>query len=197
MIRDHEGRLPYVGEPSYEGAHCSVRHEHAGGPCARPAALSVYGLNFCREHGEECKLAALSEATHDAEQFFSRFLAGEVRPMSEVIERVVSRVSDELMDWDEPGTAGGRDYYEVLALAYPNTPPKVREMVEGWELDETPDGPGPADVLLDALEVCHKLMRVAHEGHQTALVEAVEERRQSYAAQCAYAVRDWPRVREA
>ena len=196
MIKDHKGRLPYVGEPDYDGAHCFVKHEHAGGPCRDPATFTVYGLNYCAAHGEECKLAALAEACHDADQLFERFSSGEVRPMSEVIERVISRISYELMGWDD-GTVQGRDYYEVLVRAYPDAPPKVRGLVQRWERDEGTRGPTPADALLDSLEVVHKTMRVAYEGEQTMLVELLEQERQSYAAQCAYAVRDYPRQVEA
>ena len=195
MIRDHQGRLPFVGE-AWDGAPCCVRHRHAGGQCERPAALTVYGLHYCAEHGEECKLAALSEATHDADQFFERFMNGEVRGLGTVIERSIAHVSGQLLGWDD-GTVDGRDYYAVLVDAYPNTPPKVRGLVERWERDEGERGPTPADVLLDSLEVVHKTMRIAYEGGQTMLVELLEQERQSYAAQCAYAVRDWPSIREA
>lgn len=32
---------------------CVVRHPDAGGQCARPATMQVYGLEFCGIHGEE------------------------------------------------------------------------------------------------------------------------------------------------
>lgn len=195
MIKDNNGRLPYVGE-AREGAPCCVKHEHAGGQCPRPAVVTVYGLNYCGQHGEECKLAALSEACHDADQFFTRFLNCEVRGMSTVVERAISHVSGELMGWDD-GTVQGRDYYEVLVGAYANPPAKVRAMVEEAESSDEPGYAPFADCLLDSLQTVHKLMREAYEDGVTLLVELLEGERQSYAAQCAYAIRDWNHIREA
>lgn len=116
--------------------HCFVHHPAAGGPCERPAALSVYGIRFCREHGEEARIGALMEAYHDAGHFFDRFRNPHVPDMNTLVEDELEAVVDR-MRGDGPSD---EDYYRSLRLAYPDAPEPVRKIVRQWESDESGEG---------------------------------------------------------
>src|SRR5829696_8692826 len=72
------------------GFPCVVSHREAvgdGGPCERPAAMTVYGLSFCEEHGEEAAAGALEEMHQDAQDFFERFDGPGVVPLGNPLAR--------------------------------------------------------------------------------------------------------------
>lgn len=48
-----------------QGFPCVVRHPDAGGQCERTAEMLVYGLNFCKEHGEEARHPGRLEKPHE------------------------------------------------------------------------------------------------------------------------------------
>ena len=185
MMQNHTGALPYVGEPKSPDAPCFVRHPDAGGQCERPATMTVYGLHFCEVHGEEARLRALSEAHHDAEQFFGRFLTDEAEPLSAVIRGELNALLARSYAWD-----AGVSHERALRRAYPDAPESVRSAVELWELGERPGYAPVVDSLYDSLNTIHKLMRLAYEDGETWLVEVLEQERESVAVQAAYASRD-------
>nr|MDP9458427.1 hypothetical protein [Actinomycetota bacterium] len=94
MVRDldpnneHERGLP-----------CVVRHPDAGGRCERAAAVRVYGIAFCREHGGEARVGALMELHQDAGYFFDRFRNPHTPDLNNLIERelaaAIVRMNDE------------------------------------------------------------------------------------------------------
>ncbi|MDP8951329.1 MAG: hypothetical protein M3N18_03650, partial [Actinomycetota bacterium] len=87
MLKEHTN-APYAGE-AREGAPCCVKHPHAGRQCARPAAVTVYGLHFCEPHGRQVAEGALEEARHDAEAFMGQFRGLGSRALPVLVSRVV------------------------------------------------------------------------------------------------------------
>ena len=190
MIKDHKGSTPYVGEP-LEDAHCCVKHSHAGGRCERPAAVAVYGLYFCEPHGAQVAEGALEEAQHDAEVFIDQFRGPEARALPALLSQAIETASAHIFARE------GMGFYETLFRAFPNPTPEVRAMVDQAELDDEPGYESFSDALIGSLHCMHRLMRIACEEREVWLLEILEGERQSIAAQCAYAVRDYPRQVEA
>ncbi len=153
---------------------CFVAHEDAGGPCGEPAAIGVYGLNFCKAHGEEVRLGALLEEQHEVDTFLARF-----RDFPLPIDRVLSRLG-------EAERVRDSDYWAALTRIYPNVPEDVRERVDQWERDEEHGGIAVLDCLLDNLHALHKLLRISQEEGQPWVVELLERQRESLAAEAAY-----------
>ena len=167
------------------GLPCGVHHEDAGGRCQRTATVKLYGiLNFCPEHGEEARVGALMEAHQDAGYFFDRFRNPHVPDLNPIVDAA-------LASWVVHLNGEGPrddDHYRSLALAYPEPPEYVREMILRWERDERANGgPTPADLLLDSYNTILKLMRIAHEDAECWLVEILEDQRQETAARAAFA----------
>ncbi len=191
LVRDDVLVNPATGNP----VHCFVHHKYAGAPCERPAALTVYGLHFCREHGNEARIGAEMEVWADAAYFFDRFRNPHTPDFNPLIE-------DALVSWGRAFNDGGpsdRDHADALRRAYPDAPEGVREMVRRWERDEWGDENGipPLDQLLDSLRTLHKLLRIAHEDGEHWLVELLEEQREGQSAQAAFALEESARRREA
>lgn len=168
----------------YPPVHCSVAHPDAGGPCAEPFAVEVYGLNFCEAHGEEARLGAALEAGHDAENYFGRLGNPEVPDLPPVARRGLEAAISVARE-HQPDE---RDYDRVLLAAYANAPEGVRERILLWERDEAPEYESVPDVLLSSLRALNKLMRVAHEEGETWVLEILERERESTAAQTAVAL---------
>ena len=186
----NERIAPYVGE-ARDGAPCCVKHEHAGGQCARPATMTVYGLNYCEPHGEQVAEGALEEAQHDAEVFLDQFRDSEARALPVLVSQAMEAASAHIF------ARSGGEFCEVLFRAFPEPTPDVRRMVEEAEAGDEPGYQSFADVLIGSLHSVHRCMRIAYEERQVWLLEILEGERQSIAAQCAYAVRDYPRQVEA
>ena len=167
------------------GLPCVVRHPDAGGRCERTATAKLYGiLNFCPEHGEEARIAVLMEAHQDAGYFFDRFRNPHVPDLNPIVDAALASWVVHL-NGEGPRDA---DHYRALALAYPDPPEYVREMILRWERDERANGgPTPADLLLDSYNTILKLMRLAHEDGECWLVEILEDQRQETAARAALA----------
>ncbi len=73
-----------------QGFLCVVSHREAvgdDGPCERPAVVMVYGLTFCKEHGEEAAAGALEEMHQHAQDFFERFDGPGVVPVQNPLVR--------------------------------------------------------------------------------------------------------------
>ncbi len=174
------------------GRHCFVRHPDAGGQCWEPGTgPEVYGLRFCEAHGEEAKIGAGLEASHDAENYLHRLRNPEATALPSAtrggLDAAISHVRSEHPE-DE-------DHYRALLRAYPASaiPAEVRARVEAWLLDEEPGYLPMLDSLLDSLLLLHKLIRVAHEDRAdcaTSLIEVLEQERQCLAAQAAYLLRN-------
>ncbi len=168
------------------GLPCVVRHEDAGGRCQRTATIRMYNvLNFCPEHGEEAKVGALMEIYQDAGYFFDRFRNPHTPDFNTLVEceleAAVNRMRSEVPSDD--------DHQRALSRAYPSPPEKVCEMIRMWERDERGDnGPTPLDLLLDSLNTCKKLMRLAYEDGEDWLFEILEYQRQEIAARAACAL---------
>ncbi len=188
MTSEHPN--PYVGEARI-GAPCCVKNPHAGGQCPRSAAVAVYGLHFCAEHGQQVADGALEEAQHDAEAFLDGFRHHEARPLPVLVSRAIEAGSAHVFAHE------GDDFYEVLFRAFPEPTPEVRGLVEEAEASDEPGYEAFADTLIGSLHTMHRCMRIAYEEREVWLLELLEGERQSIAAQCAYAVRDSPRQIEA
>lgn len=174
-----------ASEAEEKGVPCFVRHEDAGGQCWEPATMNVYGLNFCEVHGEEARLGALVEEKQDAEWFFDRFRSSHVPGLSSQIERGLDLALDKVRPVEE------KDYYRALVRAHDGLVPEgVRERLALWEGDEEAGCASVVDCCLDTLFVLHKLLRIAHEGGVTWLVEVLEVERQSIAAEAAVALEE-------
>ncbi|MDP9485432.1 MAG: hypothetical protein M3Q49_06520 [Actinomycetota bacterium] len=168
------------------GLPCFVHHEDAGGQCEHTATMRVYGLAFCEEHGEDVKLGAISEAAHEAYNFFQRFKNPHVEGLGPLVDREIDAAVDRVMEERPSGTE------EVAAMmrAFPDAPEHVRSRVVAWELDEEPYEAPVYDSLQDSLYTVHKVMQVAYADGETWLVEMLELQRESVAAQAAYALRE-------
>ncbi len=161
-------------------AHCCVKHPDAGGRCAEPFAVEVYGLNFCKAHGEEARIGAALEEQHEVTTFLERFNdRGTNSPVEKAIRAVTFMYEAPVSD---------TDYLEALTRTYPNVPDDVREKVVEMEEDEDPERESVLDDLLGTLHTLHRLQRIAHEEYQTYLVEILERERESVAAQTAVAL---------
>ena len=148
-------------------AHCCVAHPDAGGPCAKPFAIEVYGLNFCEAHGEEARLGAALEAAYDVENYFRRQTNPEVIALSPAVlgalEAAIANV--------RAGQPAEEEYDRALLAAYSSAPEDVRERIALWERDEEHGYMSVIDVLLSSLQIAHKLQRIAYEDGETWLVE--------------------------
>ncbi len=168
------------------GLPCFVHHEDAGGRCERTATMRVYGLAFCEEHGKDVKLGAISEAAHEAYNFFQRFKNPHVEGMGPLVDQEIDAAVDRLMK----GRPSGTEEAAAMMRAFPDAPEHVRSRVVAWELDEEPDKAPVYDSLQDSLYTVHKVMQVAYADGETWLVEMLELERESVAAQAAYALRE-------
>jgi hypothetical protein len=173
-----------------EGLPCVVSHEDAGGQCWRPEAMEVHGLPFCEVHGPEARIGALSEAAHDAEQFFERFRYPYARPLSPMVVSGVEAALEHVCSLSFRESEAGDSYEEALKRAYPNPPEAVRQMVENWQEEEEPGR--VYDELSGVLNTLHKMMRVAHEDGRTWLVEMLEYERENQAVQARVALEEHP-----
>ncbi len=163
--------------------HCFVRHPDAGGQCFEPAAMEVYGLAFCEIHGPEVKAGALAELHQDAAWFLERLDNPHVPRMNPAAAAALDtaiRGQYEAIHEAESSDA-------ILARAYP----LIGERVIDETLDpaswNTPGREPPVDWLFHWRLLCHKLMRIAHEQDATFLVEMIEEVREHFSAQLAFA----------
>ena len=161
-------------------AHCCVKHPDAGGRCAEPLAVEVYGLNFCEVHGEEMRIGAALEEQHEVTTFLERF---NDRGTNSPVEKAIRAVA---LAYETP--ASDTDYLEALTRAYPNVPERVRENVAEMIAGEEPERASVLDDLLDTLHTLHRLQRIAHAEYQTYLVEILERERESVAAQTVVAL---------
>ncbi len=93
-------------------AICCVRHEDAGGWCQRPATVLVYGLTFCKIHGQEAKIGALESAHHEAWQFFEGLHNLDLPSPASAIRREIEAVFSRLRE------AEHGDYETALVAAY-------------------------------------------------------------------------------
>lgn len=165
---------------------CFVRHPDAGGQCARPGAMEVYGLVFCEIHGEEVRLGMLMGAYEGASYFFERFRNLHVPDHNPLVDRELRSAVD-LMNAEGPTDC---EYARAIVRAYPEVPQEVSERVARLERDERASGCTAEDRFLDSLATAHKCMRVAFEDRETWLVETIEYQRESDAAQAACALRN-------
>ncbi len=167
------------------GFRCIVSHEDAGGPCERPATMTVYGLALCEEHGEECAAGAHEELHQDAHDFFDRFDGEHVVGLPNPWVRRAVR------DWRATVPAGELAHEErvegLLLRAFPFRAERVMEGSAGDIADPIPGQRPPYDSWRDDRLDIHAVMRVAHEWGMVWLVEILEHERESVAAQCAYA----------
>lgn len=182
--------VAFVADPLFPDAPCFVHHPDAGGQCERTATMRVYGLHFCDAHGKDARLGAISQAIHEAFNFFSRFRNPEAEGMSPLIDTELGEAAARLRCNGPTGT----EETAALLRAYPNTAEHVRDHVTTWERDEE-QGEEPYrgtvyDSLQDTLYSVHKVMRIAFEDGETWLVELLEYERESVAAQAAYALRE-------
>ncbi len=99
----------------HQGLPCIVRHPDAGGQCWRPEAMKVHGLGFCEVHGPEARIDALSEAAHEAQEFFERLRNPHVSPLSAMVRQgLEAALSGLWLECDEDVR-----YEEALLTAYP------------------------------------------------------------------------------
>jgi len=169
------------------GFPCVVSHREAvgdGGPCERPAAMTVYGLAFCEVHGEEAAAGAFEEMHQDAQDFFERFDGTGVAPLGNPL------VHRALHDWllsvpDGELVSVQRDEAALLA-AYPFRADKVCSESAAELAEPIPGNEHPYDGWLDERHHIHACMRVAYEHGLPYFVEAMEGMRESVAAQAAY-----------
>ncbi len=168
------------------GAPCWVGHGEDVEPCERPSAFSVYGIPLCPEHGDEAALGALEEIHQDAHNFFDRFDASHVPPLSNLW------VLRALRDWrrtvpaDELETEARTE--PALLRAFPFRADRVDPETAADVAEPNPANGHPVDRWRDARLDLHAVMREAHGRGMTWLVERLEAERQNVAAQCAYAV---------
>ena len=156
------------------GLPCFVHHEDAGGRCERAATMRVYGLHFCEVHGQDAKLGAISQAAHEACNFFERFRNPRVEGMGSMIDREIDAAVERLMEARPSGT----EEAAAMMRAFPDAPEHVRSRVVAWERDEE-QGDAPYrgtvyDSLQDSLYTVHKVMRTAFEDGEAWLVEMLE-----------------------
>jgi hypothetical protein len=200
MTRKNEPReiVRYLQDGDEEqGFPCVVSHEDAGGECARPAVMAVYGLSFCAEHGEECADGAMEEMHQDADEFFNRFDGPSVPELDNpLILRAIRHWDDALLESDRWTT----DTDELLLAAFPFRADRVIAEIASEVADPTPDHFPPYDSWRHQRYEMHQLMRHAYRLDITHALEYLEAERESIAAQCAYALAltrgDHPQVLE-
>ena len=183
MTRNNEPRevVRYLKDGDVEwGAPCVVSAPDAGGECERPAAVAVYGLAFCQEHGEEAACGALEEMHQGAQDFFERFDGPGVAPVQNPL------VYRALRDWLYSVPAGELVSTErtqaALLKAYPFRADLACAESAAELAEPIPGNEHPYDGWLDERHDVHACMRVAFERGLTYFVESME----SIAAQAAY-----------
>lgn len=166
---------------------CSVGWQ--GSPeeaCERPAAMEVYGLVFCEEHGEEAKDGALEEMHQDADEFFTRFTTPHVPDLpNPLLRAAVSRwrlTVPEGLEYSDKHTD------ELLLRAFPFREDKILDDTAGQIADPIPGNAPPYDSWRHHRYEMHAMMRAAYERGMGWLVENLEPEREVCAAQCAYAL---------
>ena len=178
-----------MNETTHPPTGCFVRHEDAGGPCGREAVMEVHGLPFCAVHGEEGRIGALMEACDAAASFLERQrFAGAPEPLNRALGAALEEVDASYPTADS--------YHEALVAAYPDPPEEVRKRIRRWQEDEEPGYLTVVDILLQRLNLLHRLTRIAHEAGAGDLVELLERERESTAAEAAVALAEVERLEQ-
>lgn len=180
------GCVERYGEPP----KCWVGKGLDGVRCERPAMMEVYGLAMCEAHGEEAAAGALEEIAYDLEQELQRPMNPYVKSLSPHLEAALRHGFDSLSEEAENTRDGRRD--GDLLRAFPLD--RNRVCVETLAHVEDPDANGrgmrdsPFDAHMAARMLLHKHMRLAFQEDASWLVETLEAKRESVAAQAAYAL---------
>jgi hypothetical protein len=181
------------GEP-----RCVVSHPDAGGACGEPAVMEVWGLPFCRRHGEEAKLAAFDEMTISLDGIFGGLATAE----RERYDRNIS-ATEMLDDMACSLRIDTPDLEEAMVAAYP--PEELEDATDADTLrfDYTERGlmDGPYDWWSEAQLLSCRFMRQAHDRGLSGLLKDLEYARERATVQRALAKRDlnrrWTHVRHA
>ena len=125
------------------------------------------------------------EAGQDAIWYFERLESPHVPRLQGAIRHGLSLVTHHHYS----NLPEGRDYDRALLGAYAaDAPEGVRLRTLAWQEDEAPGYHPVYDILMDNLQLLHKLMRLAFEDKKEWLVEVLEVERESLAAQAACAL---------
>ncbi len=173
----------------FVGLHGEVLPTTAPPLCENPAVMEVYGIAMCEAHGEEAANGALSEIAYDLDNELGRFTNPETRSLSPHLEAAL-RHAYEVLGEDVREACWRSD--ALLLAAFPLD--RSRADAESVAYAEDPDANGrgshdpPFDSFMNARMIVHRHMRLAFEEGADWLVETLEEKRESVAAQAAYAL---------
>ena len=173
----------------FVGLHGEVLPTTAPPRCERPAVMEVYGLPLCEAHGEEAAAGALEEIAHDLDQELQRPMNDHVRALSPHIEAALRRG---LADLTPSSVADYKRADARLLAAFPLDRSRTDGETLAYVKDPDAHGRGSHDPPFDSFQsarmLIHRHMRLAFEEGASWLVEALEEERESVAAQAAYAL---------
>lgn len=188
IIREGEDALEWA--EGRENVHCFVRHPDAGGACERPAVMEVYGLPFCEIHGVEAKAGALAEIYDAADMDLDRLDNGQAPWQNPVTGW---RIEQARVKVHEQAIAASRAEKPALLRAYPVIPERVDIHTRDYDYWTPTEDLTPADSFSEARRLLHKMMRIAHGGGDSWLVEDLEYKREGASAQLAFALEDFER----
>lgn len=168
---------------------CFVTHPDAGGDCCLEGEMLVYGLNFCRLHGEEAKAGAIRELYADAEEYLERL----DNPQAPIPNAEAAHALDEA----RANLGAGRwtnssEEDRLIRAAYPLLPERVDVETIGFDYGRY-DMEMPSDAYHDLRRILHRHMRLAYEEGVVWLVEMLEYEREHVSAQASFAMEDYQR----
>jgi hypothetical protein len=156
--------------------------------CEHTAVVRVYGLPFCEVHGAEARAGALAELYFDAEQFLTRLdNRGVPEPNPAALHALRAAISEL-----SAGEAAANDEEDAALLrAYPFRRDLVDEDFRDFDYEAPAQGGVPEDWCRHHRLLIHRLMRLAHEGGATYIVETLEKDREHVSQQLAYVMADY------
>jgi hypothetical protein len=156
--------------------------------CEGTAILKVYGLPFCEVHGAEVRAGALAELYFDAEQFLTRLdNQGVPEPNPAALHALRAAISEL-----SAGEAAANDEEDAALLrAYPFRRDLVDEDFRDFDYEAPAQGGVPEGWCRHHRLLIHRLMRLAHEGDATYIVETLEKDREHVSQQLAYVMADY------
>jgi hypothetical protein len=160
------------------------------GACEQPSVMEVYGLYFCKVHGEECAAGVMEEIAYDLEQELERPINPHLRSLSPHLEAALHRGFGVLPEGEAHADRERAD--GLLLAAWPldrgRTDTETLAYVQEPEPMGLRDHDPPYDSFLMDRMLVHRLMRLAFEEDASWLVEALEPEREQVSAQAAYAL---------